>query len=604
MQLNNSQLLATCHRTGPALVLAGPGSGKTRVITERIHFLAKECNINPSNILTLTFTRAAAKEMRDRYESEHCGSGVYFGTFHSLFFLVLKKAYGYSSSDILKETEKYSVIKNALNRFDPDMADGKDIINDIISEISYVKSMRYDPENYYSLKCSEKQWKYVYRQYENYLRCNRKIDFDDMMVYAYDLFVQRKDILASWQKSFKYILVDEFQDINRLQYDIVKMLAAPENNLFCVGDDDQSIYGFRGSDPKIMSDFTADFPSAKKYVLDINYRCSGNITSMASKLISHNRIRFEKNVKAYNEMCEAIDIRGFETITEQNRTVMSIIRKRLNDGLNASEMAVLYRTNMQPQPLINMFLEYNINIRLKEGVPNIYNHFIAKDIVAYIKLAKKYGGMQELVRIINKPKRYISKDAIFAAGMDFDAILALYEDKPWISERILLLENDLKELAQMKPRKGLVYISRVMGYDEYLREYADFKGIEYEGLAEIYDNLCLLVEEYDTYEDWLAGIEEYEDKLSESAYGDSPTVSFMTLHGSKGLEFEEVFIIDVNEDVIPCRQAVKEEEIEEERRLLYVGMTRAKKRLHLFYTKNRRSKSLSHSRFIDEITDK
>jgi len=601
MQLNNSQLLATCHRTGPALVLAGPGSGKTRVITERIRFLTKECNINSSNILTLTFTRAAAKEMRDRYESEYGSIGVYFGTFHSLFFLILKKAYGYSSSDILKETEKYSVIANALKKIDPDITEGKDIINDIISEISYVKSMRYDPENYYSLKCPEKQWKYVYRQYETYLRCNRKIDFDDMVWYTYELFSQRKDILANWQRRFEYILIDEFQDINRQQYDIIKMLAYPTNNLFCVGDDDQSIYGFRGSDPKIMSGFIEDFPETKCIHLDINYRCSGNITSMASKLISHNKTRFEKNIKAHNDMCDAVDIREFETINDQNRTIMSEIRKRLNNGVNASEIAVLYRTNAQPQPLINMFLEYNINIRLKEGVPNIYNHFIAKDVIAYIKLAKKYGNIQELSRIINKPKRYISGDAVLAAGMNFDAIMSLYEDKPWISERILLLENDLKELVQMKPRRGLLYISRVIGYGDYLKEYADFRGIEYEGLAEIFDNLCLIAGEYKTYEDWLAGIEEYEDKLNASASENDSAVSFMTLHGSKGLEFEEVFIIDVNEDIIPYRMSVKEEEIEEERRLFYVGMTRAKKRLHLFYAKNRRSKSVSHSRFISEM---
>lgn len=252
MQLNDSQNKAVRHDTGPALVLAGPGSGKTRVITERVRYLISKCKVRPEHILVVTFTKAAAIEMKERYISSYGNAGVWFGTFHSIFFLILRSAYGYSASDIIKEDEKRKVISDAFGHFDFDNDSEKDIITDIINEISFVKSKRYDIDSYYSLKCPAEQFQYIYRQYDKYLRKKRKIDFDDMLVYTYELFAARKDILAGWQNRFRYILVDEFQDINSIQYDIVKMLAEPENNLFAVGDDDQSIYGFRGSDPSFM----------------------------------------------------------------------------------------------------------------------------------------------------------------------------------------------------------------------------------------------------------------------------------------------------------------------------------------------------------------
>ena len=436
MQLNDSQNKAVRHDTGPALVLAGPGSGKTRVITERVRYLISKCKVRPEHILVVTFTKAAAIEMKERYISSYGNAGVWFGTFHSIFFLILRSAYGYSASDIIKEDEKRKAISDAFGHFDSDNDLEKDIITDIINEISFVKSKRYDINSYYSLKCPAEQFQYIYRQYDKYLRKKRKIDFDDMLVYTYELFAARKDILAGWQNRFRYILVDEFQDINSIQYDIVKMLAEPENNLFAVGDDDQSIYGFRGSDPSFMQKYTTDYRDAKKIILDVNYRCSGNIMNSAARLIKHNDVRLDKNIVPYKDAGYAVDIKGFETPADEYREVYKLVDRYINDGAGYNDIAVLYRTNMQPQPLISKFLEYNIPVKMKEGAPNIYDHFIAKDMFAYIKLALGYKDMKDFLRIMNKPKRYLSRDAVGMSEFDYDRIAAVYEDKPWMIDRI------------------------------------------------------------------------------------------------------------------------------------------------------------------------
>lgn len=601
MQLNDSQNKAVRHNTGPALVLAGPGSGKTRVITERVRYLISECAVRPENILVVTFTRAAAMEMKERYASSYGGEGVWFGTFHSIFFLILRSAYGYSASDIIKEDEKQKVISSALRRFDSDNDSEKDIIADIINEISFVKSKRYDIDSYYSLKCPAEQFQYIYRQYDRYLKKKRKIDFDDMLVYTYELFAARKDILARWQKRFRYILVDEFQDINSIQYDIVKMLAEPQNNLFVVGDDDQSIYGFRGSDPSFMQQFIAHYQEAKKIILGVNYRCGGNIMKSASNLIKHNIMRLDKNIIPYKDACGEVDIKGFDTPLDEYREVHKLVDRYIKDGAGYNDIAVLYRTNMQPQPLINKFIEYNIPVKMKEGVPDIYEHFIAKDMFAYIKLALGYNNMGDFLRIMNKPKRYLSRDAVSMGKPDYDCIAALYEDKPWMRDRIYQMQQDICSIASMKPLKGLRFIQKVIGYSDYLKEYAEYRNIPYENFSEIFEQLCAIASDYDKYTDWLDSADEYARWHNEKKDGTISGVNMMTLHGSKGLEFDNVIIIDVNENIIPYKMSTSDEQLEEERRMLYVGMTRAKKKLHLFYSKNRYNHSCMPSRFIKEL---
>ena len=379
------------------------------------------------------------------------------------------------------------------------------------------------------------------------------------------------------------------------------MLAEPENNLFAVGDDDQSIYGFRGSDPSFMQKYTTDYRDAKKIILDVNYRCSGNIMNSAARLIKHNDVRLDKNIVPYKDAGYAVDIKGFETPADEYREVYKLVDRYINDGAGYNDIAVLYRTNMQPQPLISKFLEYNIPVKMKEGAPNIYDHFIAKDMFAYIKLALGYKDMKDFLRIMNKPKRYLSRDAVSMSELDYDRIAAVYEDKPWMIDRIYQMQQDISDIFAMKPLKGLRFIEKVIGYSDYLKEYSEYRNIPYENLSEVFEQLCTLASDYGKYTDWMDSVDEYVKWQNKGKTETVSGVNMMTLHGSKGLEFDNVIIIDVNEDIIPHKMSTADEQLEEERRMLYVGMTRAKKRLHLFYSKNRYNHPCMPSRFINEL---
>lgn len=601
MQLNDAQNKAVCHTTGPMLVLAGPGSGKTRVITERIKHLVGVDEVIPEHILVVTFTRAAAMEMKQRYLADCTRQGVMFGTFHSIFFLILKNAYHYNSSDILKEEEKFRFIKSIAISLNIETDNENDLIAGIISEISRVKSERFDIENYYSLSCGAEDFQRIYKEYDKWLKNRHLIDFDDMMLYTYELFTARKDILALWQKRFKYILVDEFQDINSLQYDIVRMLAKPEDNLFVVGDDDQSIYSFRGSKPELMLNFDKDYPDTGKINLNVNYRCTANIINSASRLISFNTVRFPKELKACKKTGDDIEVKCFDGLLQENEAVVKQIRDYYSQGIAYSDIAVLYRTNNQPQALIHKLLEYNIPVKLKGGIPNIYDHWIAKDIFAYIRLALGARDRETFIQVMNKPKRYISRDCIDSKQVDFDNLEALYEEKKWMQERLWQFQSDLKAVSRMTPVRGLRYIDKVIGYGDYLDEYADWRNIPPENLHDVYEQVCDLASGFNKYFDWLDHVDEYGDWLKTHKQEESDAVCLMTMHGSKGLEFDKVFITDVNEDIIPHKLSTQPEEIEEERRMFYVGMTRAKTKLHLFCVKNRYNSELEPSRFLNEI---
>lgn len=603
MQLNDAQNKAVCHTTGPMMVLAGPGSGKTRVITERVKHLINENGAVPENILVVTFTRAAAMEMKQRYISDCSKKGVMFGTFHSIFFLILKYAYHYNSSDILKEEDKFRYIKSAISSLNIESENQNDLVASIISEIGRVKTERFDIENYYSLSCPAEDFQRIYSEYDKLLKKKRLIDFDDMMLYTYELFDARKDILKMWQKKFQYILVDEFQDINAIQYDIVRLLAGSENNLFIVGDDDQSIYSFRGSKPEIMLNFDKDFPDALKVTLNINYRSSANIIETASKLIAHNEVRFDKELIANKDAGESIDIQCFSGLLQENEAVVRQINDYHASGIDYSDIAVLYRTNNQPQALIHKLLEYNIPVKLKAGIPNIYDHWIAKDIFAYIRLALGARDRASFMQVMNRPKRYISRDCVNGQQVDFDELEAMYEDKRWMCERLWQFKSDLKAISRMTPVRGLRYIDKVIGYGDFLKEYAEWRNIPYENLRDVYEQICDLAAGFDKYYDWLDHVDEYAEWKKTNQKEESDAVVLMTLHGSKGLEYERVFITDVNEDIIPNKLSTQPEEIEEERRMFYVGMTRAKTKLHLFYVKNRYNCDLEPSRFLDELNN-
>ena len=613
MAFNEAQKQAILHKEGPMLVLAGPGSGKTTVITNRIRYLTRYEHVNSSSILVITFTRAAAREMEERYnkmsqQEESAGSGrVSFGTFHSVFFRILKLAYGFTAANIVREDQKIQCIREYMEKLDLDVEDETEFVSSILAEISMVKGEGLSLEHYYSKNCGEDVFRSLYQGYEQFLRKYSLVDFDDMLVMCYELFRQRKDILSAWQKKYQYFLIDEFQDINRIQYEIVKMLALPENNLFIVGDDDQSIYRFRGSKPEIMLGFETDYPNAKKTLLGINYRSSREIIEAAGRLISHNEKRFSKELQSARGQGKPVITRVFEDAREEVTAIAEEIRDYHRAGLAYGDMAVLFRTNIGARLLVEKFMEYNIPFQMKDVLPNLYDHWIAKDMLTYMEIAEGNRERGAFLRIINRPKRYISRDAFDNPVVDLEKLKSFYQDRGWMLDRLEQLEYDLSMLRGMAPVAAVNYIRKAVGYDDYLREYAQIRRLKAEELLDTADQLLESASGYKTLDAWKQHMAEYREQLLKKAQeareqtgNDGESVPIMTMHGAKGLEFPVVYIPDANEGVTPHNKAALDADMEEERRMFYVAMTRAKDRLHVYYTRERYHKRQEVSRFVRE----
>ncbi len=608
MAFSEAQNKAIRHNQGPALILAGPGSGKTTVITNRIRFLTEEEGVDPSSILVITFTRAAAKEMEERYK-KMIGtewSKVTFGTFHSVFFTILKLAYGYTGASIVTEEEQNRLIRELMERHRVETEDAGEFARGILSEISRVKGEMIRLEYYYPQICSQEVFQNIYRDYDKRLREGRKLDFDDMLVMSYELLKARADILKVWQNKYRYILIDEFQDINRLQYEIVRMMALPENNLFIVGDDDQSIYRFRGARPEIMLGFEQDYPGAARILLDQNYRSTREIVKAAGKVIRHNKARFPKAIRDVRGPGRSLVIKEWPDPAAEARAIAGQLRDYRSMGVEWEELAVLYRTNMSPRLLVETLMEYNIPFYMRDLLPNLYDHWIAKDFMAYLKAAKGNMERANVLRLINRPVRYISRDALEGRRVSLEAVKSFYQDRPWMMERVEQLEYDLKMIRDLAPGAAINYIRKAVGYDDFLRDYALERRLDVQELREIEDQLQESAMKHKTLEEWEESIEKYRQELekqAESRFQKREGVCLMTMHSSKGLEFRVVFILDANEGVTPHHKAKLDADMEEERRMFYVAMTRAKDRLHIYYARERYHKRQEVSRFIKEIEE-
>lgn len=615
MAFHKSQLQAIRHLNGPMMVLAGPGSGKTTVITHRVRCLVEGYGVDPASILVITFTKAAASEMRQRFQKLMEGRSlpVSFGTFHAVFFSILKHAYRYDASNIVREEQRIQLMRELVDRYRIDVEDEGEFISSILSEISMVKGEMMSLEHYYSKNCSEEIFKKLYEGYNRGLESRGLLDFDDMLVMCYQLFDQRKDILAAWQRRYRFILIDEFQDINRVQYEIVKMLAAPENNLFIVGDDDQSIYRFRGAKPEIMLGFEKDYPTAKRTLLGINYRSSSSIVDEAGRLIRHNKMRFEKEIQAFRGAGRPVAVMGFPDAHAETRTIVEEIQDYVRMGYHLSDIAVLYRTSMEPRLLMERMMEWNLPFRMKDSLPNLYEHWITQDMLAYIRIAgdelakHRQAKRADVLRIINRPKRFVSREALEGQIISWDSLKSWYQDRGWMVERIEQLEYDLKMIGRMAPVAAVNYIRKAVGYDDYLREYAENRRMKAEDLLQIADQLQESASSYKTMDAWQEHMREYGEQLRQQLTNrdsqNTDCVSLMTMHSSKGLEFPIVYILDANEGVTPHHKAVLEADLEEERRMFYVAMTRARDRLHVYYARERYGRPQERSRFIDEYRE-
>jgi len=610
-KFNEAQNRAVSHGGGPLLVLAGPGSGKTSVIIGRVRFLIEEKKISPGRILVVTFSRAAAGEMKERFFAFGLknSSAVTFGTFHSFFFGILRTAYGYEANQVASEEERMNIMLGCIRQYRLDGENLKTLAVNLLSEIAVVKEEKTELENYYSVSCAAETFRMIYRKYEEELGKLKKIDYEDMLLMTHRLLSERKDILDACSGRFQWILVDEFQDINRLQYEIVRMIAGKRKNLTAVGDDDQSIYGFRGARPEIMLGFQKDFPEAERILLDRNYRSTPEIVQAAGRLISCNTKRFPKAILAVRPHGSAVRVCVCADPLSEVRYITGQIKELKKKGLLYRNTAILYRTNLQPRFLIQDLMSENIPFRMKEALPDLMDHWIAKDFAAYLLLAHKEGSRRDVLRICNRPNRFIRREALQKDPSDLNDVKQYYKDQSRMLERIRHLEYDLRALAQMDVFRAVGYIRKEIGYDAFLSGYAKEYRIDAEELLETADEIMESGEGFRLPKDWLDHGREIRHELSgknlkEDNGEEKDAVNLMTFHASKGLEFPAVFIMDANEGITPYRKAVTGGETEEERRMFYVAMTRAADCLEICTCKKRFRREAKPSVFLSEIRGK
>ena len=602
IELNNKQQEAVFHNIGPMMVLAGPGSGKTTVIIHRIKTLIEKYNVLPKDILVITFTKAAATEMKNRFkEIYNSNSDVTFGTFHSYFFRILRNSFGYSLDNLIKEDEKRKIIKNIIDEKELIIEDEEEYISNAINEISLVKNELTDCEKHKTSNFGKSEFISLFRGYEEIKERNNKIDFDDMVCKCYEKLNLNKNVLERWKSRYKYILIDEFQDVNKAQYECVRLL---------VGDDDQSIYKFRGSRPEFLLKFPKDFKNVRKIVLDINYRSTTQIINLSNAVIKGNKNRYKKIIKGTQKDGNIpILLRSNDIGSEAAEIAKKIINYKNKLDFDLNRVAVIYRTNIQARAIVDAFMDFNIPYQIKDEVPSIYEHRVSKDIFAYLNLIINPDNDSALERIINKPKRYISK-AVLAEAKKINKssllkdLFSVKDIKTWQSERLEELIYNLSAAKGKSTYDTFKYIRKFIGYDKYIKEYALFRKVNPKSLFEVLDEIQEAAKGYDKIEDYLTHTENVILEMKEKKKISDITsngVVLSTMHSAKGLEFDVVFVTSAVEGVIPYEKNKSADEIEEERRLFYVAITRAKKLLFISIVKSRYEQAVEPTRFLKKI---
>lgn len=606
---NKSQIQAISHMDGPAMVLAGPGSGKTTVITHRIKNLIEKAEVRPENILVVTFTKAAAISMQKRFSTlMNGGKGqlVTFGTFHSVFYKILRKSRRYEATEILSERQKTDYIREIIGRYGISSNDVSELSQNIINDIGNIKGNMLNAQEYEPSCCKKEDFIKVYNAYNLELKKDGKMDFDDILRECYLLLCENHTILEQWRELYKYILIDEFQDINRIQMNIIELLASPLNNIFVVGDDDQSIYGFRGARPEIMIEFKDYYPEAELIVLDVNYRSTQSIINVAGRVIENNKTRLDKCAHANNNKDFQPDIRKFRNQVEELKFVVSKIKEYENQGISLSEMAILVRNNSQIQEISSFLKNRKIEAESGKHRSNIYNGMVAKDILSYVRGALKFDGTyfnEDLIYVLNKPQRYISRQVVLSVNMNISAVRRIYS-KNNIDSFLFHIEM----IRKLPPQAALSYIRKGAGYEEYLRLYAIENNIPMSGLLKQLEQLVQECSKFNTLEQWIISIDSAQNsegqnfgKKSSGEGGTNNRINIMTMHGSKGLEFKAVFIVDANQGIIPTSKALRERDFEEERRLFYVAITRAIDYLNIYAVEERLGCPIEVSMFVEEM---
>ena len=617
-KLNDKQREAVMETDGPILVLAGAGSGKTRVLTTKVAYLVLEKDVLPENILAITFTNKAAKEMKERVH-KMLGSDSYriqISTFHSFGLLLVKENYDKLGFDknftILDSDDVLTIIKRILKdmNLDPKVYNPRAIRN----KISSAKNELMD-SNYYSRFANSEYEEIVlevFRKYEKKIAKNNSLDFDDLLLLPIKLFKENPDILKKYQERFKYILVDEYQDTNEAQYKMIKMLSAKYKNICVVGDIDQSIYGFRGANFRNILNFEKDYPDAKIVPLEENYRSTGNILNVANDIIKNNKQRKEKNLWTQNE--DGPKIRYHRAYDEKDEAnfVKNEIQKLIDSGEPKSSIAVLYRTNAQSRNMEEALLKDSIPYKVV-GSFYFYNRKEIKDLICYLKLLYNPHDDVSLLRIINVPKRQIGPKTI--ENLSVKAVsngTSLYEAID--SGKELQFKNLIEDIRRESENLSLTeLVDLILDKSGMRHELETTKTIEAEVRLENLEEFKSITKNFEENNGIIA-LDEFLDEISlvadVSEHNDNDdVVTLMTIHSAKGLEFDHVFIIGLEEGLFPHNNSLyDDDELEEERRLCYVAVTRAKKTLTLVNAKRRmiygNTSVNPPSRFISEIDDK
>lgn len=599
---NKEQQYAIQFGTGPLLVLAGPGSGKTYVITHRIIHLISECQISPNNILVITFTKAAALEMQNRATKAYkpC-SYVQFGTFHSVFYHILKLSNPNRNYQLATDQERISIIKEIIQKEDfvEKNTDFMQETENCIKEISIYKNSCFtdlkntddDANNTYKINMKSnvdnidsermgilsEKYQNVYRLYEEWLVDNQKLDFDDMIKLCYQQLKQDVRLREYWQNRFSHILIDEFQDINQMQYETIRLLSNNQN-IFAVGDDDQAIYSFRGSNPEMMKKFVQDY-QAKTICLSCNYRSHKDIVEASMHFISHNKNRFDKRIVAINREDNSIHLLQ----KPSKKEVLSAIRNEIQHYKKQypqKTQAVLTRTN---------HLAYAYQIMASEECED---RILALDMLAYLQFINCGQKRSDFLKIMNKPVRYIPFGVVAEPVVSFPLLKRRLLDKPWIAQRLAELEMQVEYVRKLDLPGQARYIYKAMGYETYYKENLQRN----ENSASYRDAFAVFVNKLKS----CTSLEELKREYETDKKSVQMTEKFfvMTYHASKGLEFDRVYLPDLEYGKVPHGRMLTEKDLEEERRMFYVACTRAKESLWLL-----RDTSQIGSPFLQELLD-
>ena len=617
MNLSNEQKKAISHVSGPALVLAVPGAGKTTVLIHRTGNLIFNHNVRPENILSITFSKASAKDMKERFNrtfGNKTQGPVHFSTIHSFAFGLIKEfAYNYNKrytliEDMNRKVNKINLLKRiyfAINK----TYITEDKLESLINSIGYVKNMLLSPDEFLSNnKCDIKNFKDIFLTYEKHKQKNGLIDFDDMLTLALNILKKDKYLLNKYRNRYKYIQVDEGQDTSKVQMEIIKILSYPLNNLFIVADDDQSIYSFRGAYPKGLFEFQKKYKDCKIFFMEKNYRSSQNIVKMCNSFIKKNKLRYNKNISTENPFVEPISIINVKSASDQYEFLID----ELKEHKDYKNTAILYRNNISSIGIIEYLERSNIPFYMRDVKVKFFNHWIVKDIIDFFTLAHNNSNTEVFENIYFKMNGFISKKQVsYIKTLDrnssvFDRLLSIPGINDFYRRNFLNLEKDFKKLSKMRPYEGICHIEKILGYEDYLKENAMKFTHSFDSLRTILDCIKIISSNTSCNIQLMQRLD-YLENICTDSKKEEKGITLSTIHSAKGLEFDRVYIIDLIEGDFPTISSIdgfnkgNVEILEEERRLFYVGMTRAKKSLTLLTAEDNNDKEVSSSRFIAEL---